>query len=271
MGGLLGPVGGLERLKGSSQLSISAETRYTFRTTLGGARKAYRGPTQRRVWEASVSTAKPEQWQMLSQLEAGLTPGTLVWYDELSQVTNILPPDFSIGSPDYWDGANQAGSRSGAYTHDGLRFLRSVQGQPGQWVTANTEIPIPYGHPVVVSAYVTGHSGGTAVLEIQELDPEGVVVALHQSEGGTDDVLVRHVLSFESSERTVAIRMRARNVLTLALPAITFTKEPVPWAVGRGCLNAVVEVQEENVQAAYETPADYARRSSYSFTVTELG
>src|SRR5699024_9390313 len=102
MSPLLGPIGHLERLIFASELRVSKEPRHAFIRTLGGARRAHRYPASRRVWDVEVANAKPEQWHMLEQIYEGLIPGVMVWYDELAQITNILPPNISMCTGPQW-------------------------------------------------------------------------------------------------------------------------------------------------------------------------
>src|SRR5699024_8452371 len=185
--------------------------------------------------------------------------------------TNILPPNISMCTGPQWVGGQQAGARSQAVLSDGARFLRSVQGQVNEWIRMPIELPVPHEQDVVVSAYLTGHAETPARLQVQELDPEQVVVREHEFHTEPGSVLQRVEVPFHAQSRTAALRVRAYNVLTLALPAVTLTGRSYPWAVGRGCLAAVIDVHGEDIQAAFESPTDYGRRSAYSFTVTRLG
>ena len=275
MGALLGPVGGLLELVGASSSEVSAPPSSSFTRSLSGVVREQRGPLARRVWEATVGTAKPEQWHVLSQLGTGLLgPGPWVWYDELSQVTNLLTPAASMLHPGTWvgDGASVGGA---GVTEDGTAYFRSVVATPEATVRIGAPeglVPVPFETVVTASVYVTAYSATGGTVAIEQVDPEGATVdapRVLDVEPGTVGARVHATLT--TSMRTVALRITATGSLMLALPAVTLSDTPLPWATGRGCLAASLYLPGEDVQLALTTDTDWGRRSGYSMTITELG
>jgi hypothetical protein len=271
MGALLGPVGGLVRLKGSSSLKAASDSPSAFRTSITGRRTEQVGQRSGRVWDASVNTAKPEEFHVLQQLAMGLLPGPFAWYDEMALVTNMLTPQVSTCDPAHWIGGSLGGASHQSLPAGVPRFMRSLVGAPDVWTAMAVPLPVPHSQHLVASAYVSAFSGSTARLKVRELDPEGAVVKEHNGTTATGAVLERVVVPLATSVRTVAVQITVLSALTIAAPAVTFTREALPWATGRGCLTASVWLPEEEIQMAVETDTDWGRRASYSMVVTELG
>lgn len=268
MGAYLGPVGGLVHLKCASKLAVQVAATSTFRTALSGRRTEQVGARGRRVWEAEVSTAKPEQHHVLDQLALGLLPGPYVWYDELAQVTNVLTPEASTCAVGEWTGVVQGGA---TYPLGGAPFLRTLSTDRTGVAGLAVPVPVPHGVSVVASVHLTAAPGLTATLRVTEVDPYGLVVREHTVNTAAGAVLERVHLALTTSLRTVALRFEVVGAVTIAGPAVTLTRGLQPWATGRGCHTVSLYVPGEDVQLAFEAAGDWGRRSAYSMTITELG
>lgn len=265
----IGPVGGLRSIHGLSASEVTIPTRYVTRRKLSGRVQAQRAPRPRREWSASISSAYPEHVAYVQMLESsahGLAP--LAWYDEMAQVTNILTPAASLLESGTWSGGPLGGS---GITPDGVPYTRSVVTGGGVTVTMGGRVPVPYGSPVVVSAYLTGLANTSGRLTVTEYDPEGVAVGSRFVSIPAEATEQRFHIALTASQRTATIEVTARNILMVTLPAITLTADPMPWATGRGCTSAIVQMPRESVAAALRSPVPGGRRAGYSFTITELG
>lgn len=264
---LIGPPGGLIQLHGSSSVDVSRPGRVTKRVALSGRVTAQRGPAPRREWSVDVSSAYPEHFQALQQMEAGLLgPGPYSFYDEYAQVTNMLSPAQSVMSPGLWSGGAQGGAGTAG---DGTPYLRSITAGIGATVSLVDPVAVPGGFPLTVAAYLSTHPANSATLHFDELDPEGTVVGSHQASIGADQHAVRTNVSIVTGLRTVRIRVRVVGALMTSLPSVTLTDRPLPWGYGAGCHAATFELPGHSVQKA--VPHPNGRRASYSMTVHELG
>lgn len=271
MGALLGPVGGLERVASPTSEPVEEGQRFVTRTALSGKVTAQRLTRQKRVWPCSEGTIRPEDAAILEWLAAGGRydqSSGYVWYSSYSLVTNMLTPAESFMEDGTWTG----GAAGGAGDADDARYLASETGGVGSVFELARTLPVPAQSPVAVSAYISTHPAQTARLEVTELDPEGATVGVpHVSTVPADTHAHRAAVTFTSSVRTVALRIRVLDALMRTMPAVTLTRAVQPWASGRGCAHAIVMITGEDPQLAAETPTNWARRHGRTFTIQELG
>lgn len=271
MGALLGPVGGLERVASPTSEPVEAESPLSLSTALSGRVTAQRGPRPRRVWACSEGTIRPEDAALLEGLVAGSlydqTDG-YVWYSSYARVTNILTPWEAVFAENTWSRGAHGG---GGVTEDGTRYFRSRTSDPSTTVSLARDVAVPAGGPLVVSVYVSTHPTTTATVVVEEIDPEGSVIGLPWlTQVAANQHAKRAVRALTTSVRTVAVRIHVIGALMFTLPAVTLTREVQPWASGRGCRHAVVTINGEDPQLAFETPTNYGRRAGRSFTIHEL-
>lgn len=276
MGALLGPMGGLVELHGNASLQVSADSRNTYRRYLSGRVQSQRGPRSRKTWSANIATATPQETALLKQLSAlphTATTAGLVWYDELAQVSNILSEDVSLLMPSHWTGS--AGMVGGAgMTADGVLYTRSVTAPPSSTITlgqAGRQVfAVPSQRTIRVNAYGTTYATGTGTLTVEELDPEMAVVASWSSTlaaGRTGNRITRQLTT---NVRTVGIRIKLTGFNAVMLPQVTLTDDLMPWSVGLGAQSVAVDITGEDVQRAVKYGSVWDRRSSISYTITEL-
>lgn len=264
---LIGPVGGLIQLHGSSSVDVTRPARVTKSVALSGRVRSQRGPAPRREWDVQVGSAYPEHFQALQQLEAGAYgPGPFVFYDEYAQVTNMLSPAQSGMGASAWTGGAQGGAGTAS---DGTRYLRSITTGIGETVSLVEPLAVPSGFPLTAAAYLSTHPANSATLYVDEIDPEGALVGTHQATVGANQHAKRAVVSIKTSVRTVAIRLRVVGALMTTLPSVTLTDKAMPWAHGAGCPTVTFDLSGHAVLKAVAHPN--GRRASYSMTVHELG
>lgn len=269
---LIGPVGGLIQLHGSSSVEVTKPARTSRVVALSGRVTEQRGPAGRREWAVGVGSAYPEHFHALRQLESGITwTPPFWWFDESAQVTNMLTPAQSMLA----DGAFSGGFVGGAgEMADGTPFLRSIVGMPTETVhlladMEDRQMAVPFNTPLTASVYATAFSGTSGSVTLEEIDPQGDVVAFHVETVPAGTVRERVVIQVTTTGRTVAVRARTYGLNMTALPAITLTDSPQLWADGRGCATASFEVLSESVNKAVAHPT--GRRFGYNMTVHELG
>lgn len=264
---LIGPVGGLIQLHGSSSVEVTRPARVTKKVALSGRVTSQRGPAPRREWGVSVGSAYPEHFQALQQLEAGAYgAGPFVFYDEYAQVTNMLSPAQSLMADSAWTGGAQGGAGTAS---DGTRYLRSITTGVGGTVSMVDPLAVPGGFPLTVAAYLSTHPANSATAYFDEIDPEGALVGTHQATVGADQHATRASVSITTSVRTVSIRLRVVGALMTTLPSVTLTDKAMPWAHGAGCPTVTFDLGGHAVLKAVAHPN--GRRASYSMTVHELG
>ncbi len=266
---LIGPVGGLIRLHGSSSVDVTTPERLVKTTGLGGRAVAQRLPAGQREWSVNVDSAYPEHVALLRALDRGpFGPGPFVWYDELAQSSNILTPAQGWMEDDAWTGGMFGGAGS---TVDGkVQWLSSRVAAPGQAMGPTEDVPVPAGVPVSTSAYISTHPATTATLRVIEIDPQGAQVGdPWQATIPPGTFAARPVISRTTSLQTVALRIFMVSPLMVTMPAVSLTTEALPWTDGMGCTTAVFDLTGHSVRKA--VPAPRGRRIGYPLTVHELG
>lgn len=272
MGALLGPIGRLERVASPTSEPVEFEPVFTFSKALSGRVTAQRGPRPRRVWGCDEGSIRPEDATLLEGLASGsmyAQDAGYAWYSSYAVVSNVLTPDEGEMFGTSWTGGAAGG---GGTASDGTRYFLSRITAPTETVTLAEPVAVPAQTPVAISAYISTHPTTTAQLIVEEVDPEGAVIGAPRSVSvAADQHAQRAVLTFTTSVRAVALKIRVAGALMTTMPAVTLTREVQPWASGRGCRHAVVTISGEDPQLAFETPTNYGRRAGRSFTIYELG
>lgn len=277
MGGLLGPVGGLEELKCASSLDRepAADTLLEVVRAADGTEYAHAAPTRaNRSWSVSVDTARPEQIERLEQLallqQAQRRP--LVYFPEDALVENMLDPAAAEVHPARWVGITTGGARAIPLEHGTVRFLSSgMSPSNGSWASL-AGFPAPFLRTLTVSAVLSAYPGLSAALSVVEHAMDGTEVREHLVQTSVDGVLERLHATFETAHETATLTIRVKNANTIAVPQVTATDTVMPWAAGAGCMNAaLVGPPSKSVQLAFVIPNDWGRRSAHSWSIREIG
>lgn len=280
MGGFFGPIGGLIHVPFTSSESEEPGPRSAYRKALSGRITEQRGPRGRRKWDCSIDTSRPEDHQMLDQIEADLFGlGPHVWYSAMSRVTNILTPSQSMFREGTWAGGAQGGAGTAS---DDTPYARSYTSGLAEQMGLGSLVPIPGDVPVTASIYISTHPASPAMLYVDEVDPEGrleggviqpsrALVDTHQASVAANQHAQRVAITFTPSVRTVALRIRVVGALMLTMPAVSFTFRPMDWSAGRGCLSASINLGSSDPRLAFESEDGWGRRESRTFTIHELG
>lgn len=262
----LGPSGGLVPFKCPSSVEISGERPASYRVTLGGRVKGFRGAKSRRAWSAGIGTATPSE---ISALQALIEYGTppWVWVEPYAMVTNLLHPEQSVLLPGTWIGSATVGGAG--VTADGTRFGRSLiaSGNVDLHCRASgyDRLPVVPGVPVSASVY----GSGTGYVRLVWLNSAGGFISNSDGASSTG-TLTRRTIGATPPANAVSAQLVSVGLTQITLPAYTFTKTPAVWSIGRGCNRVSVDGLSEAVQMAVADDPSM-RRSSISFTVREVG
>ena len=291
MPGLLGPVGGLEKLRCVSRLTSSPvrDTVLDVTPAIGGRAEYAQISAGRpsREWEAGLSSAHPEDMRVLARMERRVRRQreTLVYYSEDAQVENLLDPDAAlmelhdpILNPEAhlrgqaWKDLLPGGARVLPDDHlPGIRFDSSGACDGGKWAHLST-IPVPHNVQVTASIYVTSHVGAQARFWVDELDMDNrTIQPVHKAAAPAGAVLTRLSHTFITTPQTVALTFGVSWASAVVAPQLTFTPGPVGWVDGQGCVSAIpMAPATKDVQAAFLAPNDRGRRSAYSWRIREV-
>jgi hypothetical protein len=268
-GAFLGSLGALiEFAQYKGGISVKNDRPVTFKTTLGGSKRAFVAP-QRGLREWSVSTVgmSSEQFAAFELLNAGAYGlGPFRFIDPLAQSTNVLTPRGSLPGVGN-EFAYTGNGIPGAGTIPGFGSVPAVSAQAGSQLWFGAGTPVIPGVPVTVSSWVRGVTELQAVF----LDAAGAVVGQVTKPVAAQSAWARVHASGEPpvGAQEVRIRLTGPSAFDACLPAVSWTKQVVPWSLGRGCRSAVVhDVSDEVVDA---DPGSNGRMADFGFTVTEVG
>lgn len=281
MGGLIGPIGGLEELRCASTLSeapVSDSLLRVSRALDGTEYGQIASARPNREWQIGVGAAPPETMHLLTQLVRAqrwlMTP--FVYYSEAAQVENLLEPDVSMMSRQWWSNITDGGARTlPGVNLPGPRFLGSGSApSDGRWARLQ-QVPVPALRTMTVSVYLTPYVGRTAQLWVNEINDAGNEGDVHRVyvKDDPDEAthLVRAVVTFESRADTVSLTLAVKDAVTIVAPAITLTRSALDWVEGQGCMNAVIKAPAAREVRLAVPDVSWGRVSSYSWSIREVG
>lgn len=275
MGGLYGPLGGLDELPCATTLADTPTGALVLSDTAALSGRVWSQSASvmpNREWAVSVGTARPEAAGILDRIASRQITNArpCIFYPEPALVNNVLDPAASLMSTHRWSNIIPVGSQVRPVRSKHPRWLESGACPPdGGWAHLSN-IPVPEERTVTVAATVSPHVGQQAHFWVDELRMDG---STFQTRGvHANDPEQRLVLTFTTSGETVALTIRVSGAVIIVDPQVTLTDRPVPWSPGAGCLNAyLATVPSREAQAAYIVPNDWGRRSAYSWVIREIG
>lgn len=275
MGGLYGPLGGLDELPCATTLADTPTGALVLSDTEALSGRVWSQSASvmpNREWAVSVGTARPEAASILDRIASRQITNArpCVFYSEAALVNNILDPAGSLMSPHRWQNIIPAGSQVKPNRSKHPRWLESGACPPDGGEVRLPNIPVPEERTVTVAVTVSPYVGMQARVRVDELRMDG---STFQTRGvHANDPEQRLVLTFTTSGETVALNIRVSGAVIIVDPQVTLTDRPVPWSPGAGCLNAyLATVPSREVQAAYIVANDWGRRSAYSWVIREIG
>lgn len=233
--------------------------------TFSGRRHVQLGPRVRRSWSVEYGVEHPRDYAVLDALTRWDTP--LSWVGALAQATNLLTPE------------------QAALEDVGLSVASQVRGvlQVGdlwvpQWVAGSAistliltnagGVPVRYGVPVTVSAYVERADAATPVqMVFQFLDSTGGVLVSQTREDVAGVGVRRAAWTLSPPEGAATLTVRFRAAAIVAAPQVTWTPTVTPWAPGRGVHRVVVLPGSESPIVAHSKQV----LTSAAYTIMEVG
>lgn len=275
MGGLYGPLGGLDELPCATTLADTPTGALVLSDTAALSGRVWSQSASvmpNREWAVSVGTARPEAAAILDRIASRQITNArpCIFYPEPALVGNILDPAGSLMSPHRWQNIIPAGSQVLPSRSKHPRWLESGACLPdGEW-SHLSNIPVPHERTVTVAVTVSPYVGKQAHFWVDELRMDGSTLRVHKTQ--TNDTDRRLVHTFTTSGETVALNIRVSGAVIIVDPQVTLTDRPVPWSPGAGCLNAyLATTPSRDAQAAYIVAHDWGRRSAYSWVIREIG
>ena len=274
MGGLLGPVGGLEEIRCVSRLDVAAATEsvLSVRQALDFATEhaQIRAGRPSRVWSLAVGSSEPHTLSMLAELEQlqRVNRRALVYYPEHSLLDNILDPEASFMAASRWSGVGMNGARTLPLNHPTQRFIHSGRSpSDGSWARLEG-VPVPFGREVTVAVTLSARAGQTARLRVIEAGMDGK--PLGDREVSSSEVLKRVHLSFTTSVQVASLTLAVSGADTIAHPQVTLTPGPRPWVPGQGCRSALVVAPPSQAVQTAIPGVGWGRRSAFEWQIREV-
>lgn len=260
----LGTLGRMVGIKCPSSQNVEFEDKYSFETTLEGKRKAQRRLLGRRSWSLQVSdaTTPADQATILGFVNGEWGNGPFAFVSADAPQTNLLTPlasasltmrsDATPGGPANLGSDGWAGSSISAPSGVTELYL------------GVDDTPVIEGIPVTGSSWIRG--AGSKV-RLYWYNQSGTAIGSSTSDqSGTASWSRVSVTGFPPAGAAF-VRIVGQNVTQATRPAITWTPNMRPWAVGEGCAKAVLHAASKSVVLA----APGTVYGSVSFTVTEVG
>ena len=184
-GAYLGPNGSMQlfaRLRG--QASVSSSRAASYKTTLGGRRRAQVSPQVLREWQCALPFATPEEARHLKALTAGVFGlGPFAWVPVQATTTNVMALGASMPGPTYtsWTGS---GYPTGVWDVPGLGVVRhSILPNRGT-STLGRGTPVVPGMPVTGGVWVAGDGQTTVRLQLVDASDNVLVQVYAEHEIG---------------------------------------------------------------------------------------
>ncbi|WP_430754619.1 hypothetical protein [Micrococcus luteus] len=275
MGGLFGPLGGLDELPCATELSDAPVGSLVLSETAALSGRVYAQSASvmpNREWSVSLGVARPEAAGILYRIASRQVTNArpCVFYSEAALVENILDPAASLMSPLRWTGIIPAGSQVLPSRSKHPRWLESGACSPGGEWAHLSNIPVPHERTVTVSATVSPYVGRQVHFWVDELRMDGSTVRVHKTQTSTLERRLSVVIA--TTPETVALTIGVSGAVIVVDPQVTLTDQPVPWSPGAGCLNAALTTTpSRQVISAHVAPNDWGRRSAYSWVIREMG
>lgn len=261
MSSYLGPLGGMIRLPCVSEIRAERESRYRVSTSVEGVATAQLLPRPLpRSWAVSSDIEDPGMLDVIEAFSLGLYgrgPFTFVSCDAarlnvLTPAQSALTrtgPEFALTGPVTVQGQPLPVSAS-VSVPSSWRGLVDVPVVPGTPVTASVWVQSATGAPIITTAFFQGAS----------------MTGTNSVTGANGGMWQRLSWSGVAPAGASQLRLGVRSSVTaVAGPQVTWTRQPVPYAMGRGAESVIIESASS---VPIYLPGPY---SSGSYTVREVG
>jgi hypothetical protein len=268
----IGPIGGLVEVRCPAALAPSTSRPTSYRTTLGGVRKAQVSQRTQHGQQVALSFTRPQDVANLYAIVEGeFGAGPFWWVDPWATHTNLLAPRASMLEVGTWStdgvvvesgavalpGGGCAGRSLSLANPAGTVFFPRYAG-------GSDNVPVLPGKPVTGSVYALG---STVTVRVQWLDAAGTAAGSVSAQTSSPAGLTRCSVTAVPPSNAVACYVAVTGASILARPAVTWTDGVLPWHVGQGMPRVVIDAVAGDVVAAW----DGLQGQTATFAVTEVG
>lgn len=237
----LGEIGSMVEVACAARLARDTSRPARYLSTIGGSTFAQVGPRTHRVWDIRLpDTSTPADiatWLSFMEGEHGAGPWWFI--SDTAAVTNILSPRASMLDADrVHAGTSQNGGR--ILLPGGAVAGRSWIVQPFTtltlpWVDGSHRVPVVAGVPVTASAWVDGPGAARMRLAVYRADGSVSRQVSGSNAPTSTPTRISVTVTPTSDEASCMIFMGGvSDSYRIARPAMSFTDEVQPWAVGEG-------------------------------------
>lgn len=271
MSAWIGPLGNLIEFKCPSAVESQSDDPHVYFRPLGGAVAVTRlgDPTRPRVWNATVSAARPDDVAALDALGSGeWGPGPFVFIPPAAETLNLLGKRDALAM-----GAPPAGYVN--ETHG--TAIRTTEGVAGTGYGATTDTPVTSrigvapvipGLPVTGKAWVQALTGKTATLRLRFYTTGHTEVGTPPSATTTDPagVFLHTTMAAPAGAAYVSLEVSGA---VITRPSVTWTDGPRTWSPSAASQSIVMSPLSNSVRRATGVPG-VEQLTDHAFTVTEL-
>lgn len=249
--------------------SVDHRRSISVHDTIGGGSFAFRGKRTRRTWSLQNDDLSPDEYRDIELMlydSQGIGPFWLI--DQEARATNMLTPAQSLMGlkGELTDLAGSVSASATAVLSDGFSAPSVISG--GGTIYFRPNLPVVPGEPITCSIYASG----SARVVVNYTDSTGAYVSsggtmTAVSGGGTFRRYYRNVIP---PSNAAGMYFSVISATALSAPAITAGTQLLPWSVGKGCNNAVVESWSRSFD---RMSSDHTDRQlvSVSLKVEEVG
>lgn len=249
-------------------MSVKPTTERTYTVTLGGKRLVRQAAGGHREWSLVSQAASPRDLAPLEMFASGdWGVGPWWWLSPWAVGTNALTPDGSLLKyANLFAGAAVSGP---VQVEGGLWIpvsaITSGSGDANAIARSATSNTIPCPPGVSVTGGIFASPGQQVRLTF--FNSSNISVGSSTSPvAGSDPMLLRVTTSRVSPAATAMVRVDVIGAGRVAGASVSFTAQPVPWAVGDGCEQAVVDSESRDIDVITSDPW-----ANQSYTIKEVG
>ena len=261
MASFLGPLGGMVKLPCVSEIQSVRESRYRVSTSVEGVARAQLLPHPLpRAWQVSSAVEDPGALDVVEAFSLGLYgAGPFAFVSCDAARLNVLTPAQSALTnmgPEF--------TPAGPVTVQGASLpVSAAVSIPSSW-RGLVDVPVTAGVPVTASVWVQSATGAP-IISVGWI-VGGNIPATESVTGSSGGMWQRLTWSGIAPAGATQLRLGVRSSVTaVAGPQVTWTREPAPYAMGRGAKSVIVESAQS---VPIYLPGPY---SSGSYTVLEVG
>lgn len=261
MASFLGPLGGMVKMPCVSEIQSVRESRYRVSTSVEGVARARLLPHPLpRSWQASVAVEDPGMLDVVEAYALGLYgPGPFAFVSCDAARLNVLTPAQSA-----LRNVGPGFAPAGPVTVQGTSLPVSAAVSVSSSWRGLVDVPVTAGMPVTASVWVQSATGAPIITTAFFLGSSMTGTSSVAGESG--GMWQRLTWSGIAPAGATQLRLGVRSSVTaVAGPQVTWTRGPVPYAMGRGAESVIVESAQS---VPIYLPGPY---SSGSYTVREVG